>query len=180
MEGFKGWEFLYQELSQKVTDNIDAVQWIDLWHNQVGFLQEEHPFTTPALFVAFRMLSADDLGELVQDANVQVDFYYFYETFLDTYQGSVNNTDALDYLKTVTEIHKLFHGFTGAHISEMRRVGFAPVDTGSAGNLYRISFAGKIIDATAKKVYHAATPGDVVITEGEAPVINKPKQFLIP
>jgi hypothetical protein len=179
-EGFKGWEFLYEELSQLVTDNLPEVAWIDLWHNQVGFLVEEHPFTTPALFIAFRMLSAEDLGELAQDANIQIDFYWFYETFLDTYAGAVNKTDALDYLKTLTSLHKLFHGKTGEHFSEMRRVAFAPVDTGSAGNLYRISFSAKIIDGTATKVYDGVSPGDVEITEGSAPAVAPGTEFMIP
>ena len=179
-QGFKGWEYLYEELSEMILKNIDAVKWIDLWHNQVGFMVEEHPFTTPALFMAFRLVSADEMGENTQAGNIQVDLYYFYETFLDTFNDAVNKTDAMDYLKTTTELHKLFHGTTGENYSEMTRTAFAPVDTGTAGNLYRISFSAKIIDATATKGYDPITPGEINVSKGSAPEVVVEKAFDIP
>lgn len=177
---FQGWDELYKEVAEKLTTNITTVQWLDLWHNQVGFLVEEHPFPTPALFLAFRILTTEDLSELNQKADVQVDVYYFYETTLDTYVGAFNQDDALDYLKTISEIHKVLHGSSGDNFSEMRRVAFAPVDTGSAGNLYRQSFVCNIVDATAAKNYNEASPGDITIEEGAAPEVAQEQNYQIP
>jgi hypothetical protein len=175
----QGWDKLYQEIALKLTNNITTINWIDLWHNQVGFLIEEHPFPTPALFLAFRILNTEDLSEKTQKVNLQVDVYYFYETFLDTYQGAYNETDALDYLKTVTNIHKILHGSSGTNYAEMRRVAFAPVDTGSAGNLYQQSFVCNIVDATAVKIYNKASPGDVNYTEGKGPAVPQDQNYQI-
>jgi len=179
MAQFTGWENLYTELAEKVNNNINQIEWLDLWHNQVGFLVEEHPFPTPAVFFSFRMTSAENLGNKAQDANVQIDMYYFYETFLDTNDGAFNQESALDFLKVTTDLHKLFHGTTGVNYSEMTRVGFAPVDTGSAGNLYKISFSCKVIDETAVKQYDHVVPGDLTITEGENPTPNEPSNDFI-
>ncbi len=176
----QGWDKLYQELALKLTDAIAEINWIDLWHNQVGFLIEEHPFPTPALFLAFRILNTEDLSQKTQKVNLQVDVYYFYETFLDTFQGAYNETDALAYLDTITNIHKTLHGSSGANYAEMRRVAFSSVDTGSKGNVYLQSFVCNIVDATAAKVYNEASPGDVTYAEGEAPVVTPTQDYQIP
>ena len=93
----ENWKDLYTELAQRAQD-IPTIEWIDLWHNQVGFLEEEHSFPTPALFIDFRILEAQDQGENQQEAIVQIGLYFFYETFLDTFQGAYNEEDALSYL----------------------------------------------------------------------------------
>lgn len=62
----------------------------------------------------------------------------------------------------------------------MRRVGFAPVDTGSAGNLYRQSFVCNIVDATAAVNYNEASPGDINYTEGESPEVPQEPPYQIP
>lgn len=172
----QGWDKLYQELAVKVNTEIPAINWIDLWHNQVGFLVEEHPFPTPALFFAFRILSVEDQSEKVQLVTLQIDMFYFYETFLDTYQGAYNEEDALDYLDILTALHKLFHASSGVNYSEMRRTGLAAVDTGSSGNLYRQTFICNTVDASALKVYESMKPGEIDYKEGEAPA-DVPEEF---
>ena len=163
----KGWDKLYQELAEKINTNIPAINWVDLWHNQVGFLVEEHPFSAPALFFAFRILSVEDQGEKVQKVTLQIDMYYFYETFLDTFSGAYNEGDALDYLDTLTEVHKLFHGTSGKNYSEMRRTGLSAVDTGSSGNLYLQSFSCAALDTSALIDFNTIVPGEIEFSEGK-------------
>lgn len=140
---------LYKELAENITNNITAVKWADLWHNQVGFLEEEHPFPTPAVFMAFRSGKITDLSQKVQQVNLQVDFYIYFETFADTYNGAINEDDALNFLDTVDELNKLLHGTNGINYSGMKRVGFNPEDTGNAGNLYRVTYECLCNDYTA-------------------------------
>lgn len=143
---------MYMELSELLCENKE-IKWIDLWHNQVGFLDEEHPFPAPALFLGFRSMGIEDLAARIQKVSVQVDVYVFYETFADTYKGGINQSDALEFLCLMDYVQATLHGTTGQTYSEMRRTDFAPVDTGSAGNLYRISFTCNLIDEFAKKQY---------------------------
>lgn len=140
---------LYKEFAEKITENIEAVKWVDLWHNQVGFLEDEHPFPTPALFVSLRSNSIKDLSQKVQQVMMQVDFYLYFETFADTYDGSINEDSALAFLDTIDELNKLFHGSNGVNYTGMKRVGFNPEDTGNAGNLYRITYECLSTDYTA-------------------------------
>lgn len=149
----------YTEISNRINSELSAIKWIDLWHNQVGFLQEEHPFPTPAVFLSFRTLSGTDLGLKVQDANIQVDFYLYYETFADTFKGSYNQSSALNFLKLLDELHKHFHGYSGQNFSEMRHTSTRPVDTGSAGNLYVKSFSCNMRDYEAMREETMSFPG---------------------
>jgi len=140
---------LYKELGTKIFDNMPEIKWIDLWHNQVGFLENEHPFPTPALFLSFRSNTMNDLAEKIQKVGIQIDFYLYYETFTDTYHGGFNQDDALDFLKSIDNLHKLLHGTSGENYTAMRRVGFNPEDTGNAGNLYRVTYECNSIDYNA-------------------------------
>lgn len=178
-EDFNLWDGLYLELAQLLTTEIEEIEWLDLWHNQVGFLDDEHPFNTPAVFLAFRILNTEDQGKLAQRLTVQLDVYYFYETFSDTFNGSFNQEDALAYLKTLGKIHKTLHGKSGECFSEAKRTGFGAVDTGSAGNLYRQTFTMLVDDATAMPDEQTAVPGNIGISEGVKPVGVKPKAFII-
>lgn len=140
---------LYKELAEKIKKNIDGIEWVDLWHNQVGFLETEHPFPTPAIFMAFRSNNMKDLSQKAQLVTLQIDFYLYYETMADTYNGSYNQDKALDFLKSIGALNKLLHASTGDNYSQMKRIGFAPEDTGNAGNLYRITYECLSNDYTA-------------------------------
>lgn len=165
----QNWSEIYKELCQLVCDTMPYIEWQDLWHNQVGFLEEEHPFPTPAIFYAFTITGTQDVSQGVQDVNLQVDIYHYYETFNDTYQGSYNQESALDFLNSVSDLYKQLQGKTGSSYSEMRRVGFRAVDTGSAGNLYVQNYQCKMRDLTAQTGYDGVIPGDVIIDKGETP-----------
>ncbi len=169
MANLQHWGDLYTELAQRITAEPGLANWVDLWHNQINFLTEEHPFPVPAVFIAFRIRDVENTGENVQQANLQVDFYYFFETFADTFDGSFNQADALDYLNGLTTLHRLFHGSEGNTYGNMQRIAMMPVDTGSAGNLYRISFVCNVVDISAEKQMDTAVPGDIALSEGSKP-----------
>ncbi len=163
----EAWTYLYKELAERIEDKLPEVKWVDLWHEQVSFLTEELPFPTPAIFIAFNTNKIDDLGKLIQECDMQVDFYLFYETFSDTYQGSFNQTSAINFLKLLTAIHTTFHGVSGANFQTMRRVDMRREDSGGAGNLYRISFSFNIIDNSAEKSFEEKTGDKVQIIKGD-------------
>lgn len=160
----ENWKDLYIELADRAKE-IPTIEWIDLWHNQVGFLEEEHSFPTPSLFIDFRILESQDQGENQQEAMVQIGFYFYYETFLDTFRGAYNEEDALAYLDTLTQLHQCFHGSSGENYAEMSRTGLQPVDTGNAGNLYLMTFSCRLLDTSAAKQWYHAKPNEVRVEQ---------------
>jgi len=164
MQNFKN---LYKELADKLSA-IEAVKWVDIWNSQVNNLEDEHPFPTPAVFLAFRSNVMDDLGDKVQKVDMQVDVFLFYETFLDTYNGAYNQDEALSFLDTIDEINKLLHGSGGNEYSSMRRASFSPIDSGGAGNLYSITYTCHLMDYSASSDYSEGSFADVTVKPKES------------
>lgn len=157
------WKNLYTEIAEKIIHHSPDVKWVDLWHNQVNFMSEEHPFHTPAVFLDFRILSVTGMGGQQQQLEVQIGMYVFYETFLDTFEGAYNQEDALAYMELLTQLQACFHGSSGDYYSEMTRTGLQPIDTGSAGNLYLITFSCALVDTAAAEIEDYAIPNDAIV-----------------
>lgn len=165
------WTDLYKEITARIAGNLPEIAWVDLWHEQVNYLTEELPFPVPAVFLAFDTIQTDDRGKLIQECNTQIDMYLFYETFSDTYSGSTNQDNALEFLNQLTRLHALFHGKSGRTFSAMRRVELRREDSGGAGNLYRISFQCLVTDYSAQHLFtESQTPSaDIAISTGSIP-----------
>lgn len=129
----------YADLRERL-EALPDFQHIDLWHEQVDYLSEEHPFPTPAIFFEFNTLEIDDAGELMQNTNLQVDMHIFWETFSDTYEGAAMQEEALQYLDLLLLVGLMFHGRNGKNFHQMRRSGTNREESGGSGNLYRVSF----------------------------------------
>ena len=174
------WSSLYKEIADTL-GNIEQVKWIDLWHDQVNFLEQEHPFPTPALFLNFRVLEASDAGQRIQTLKTQIEVFVFYETFADTYKGAVNQESALGFLDLLGNVHTKLHATSGTYYNSMRRVGMLPIDTGGAGNLYQVVFECETVDTTAQKEYAGAETIDLGV-EGDIPEEGEMTEgsFIIP
>lgn len=160
---------LYTELAAIIAAKLPEIRWVDLWHEQVSFLTTELPFPTPAVFIDWRTLSCDDLSMKAQELNLQVDFYLFYETFSDTYQGSANADTALAFLESKTNLHKAFHATHGETYSEMRRVYAGGESAGGAGNLSRVSFQCLAVDESAMDEVNSVIVQEIAVTRGTRP-----------
>ena len=161
-------EELYLEQQQIITDSLPEIKHVDLWHEQISFLEEEHPFQAPAVFFAYGSNSMEDAGNKIQKVNLQVDVYYYFETFADTARNAKRQSVALDYLKTISKINACFHGISGTYFKEMRRVGFQPVQTGTANLLYVQRYECYLIDEAAKVLSNLVEVNDVNV-QNEAP-----------
>lgn len=164
----QNWKDLYKELCEKLSI-LDGIRWMDLWHNQVNFLETEHRFPAPAVFFSFRALGTTDLSKKVQRVPLQVDIYLFFETFADSYHQSFNQDSALGFLDLLTQVHATLHGSGGNNYSEMRRVSFSPVDTGGSGNTYLMSFTCQLVDYSAQDQEVDVDIDDVQLVPGAAP-----------
>lgn len=179
----QNWKDLYLELANKINVGVPTIKWVDLWHNQINFLQEEYAFPSPAVFFAFRSNKIDDTGMKVQQVNLQVDVFLFFETYADTHKGSVNQADALAFLQAFDDINKVLHASSGTNYSGMRRIGFGPVDTGGAGNLYQAIYECLLTDYSVEAHNTAVTDltdNTLEIEEGTPPAGTEPPLFTFP
>lgn len=164
----QNFQSLYKELADILTDGIPEIRWVDLWNSQVYNLEDEHPFPTPAVFLAFRTNQTADVGNKVQQVRMQVDVFVFYETFLDTFKDAYNQQDALAFLDIMDKINALLHASSGENYSSMRRIAFSPVDTGGSGNLWSITYETELMDYSAIKNYQDITVNGIIVERGDA------------
>lgn len=141
----------YSDLRERMV-NAPEIEHIDMWHEQVSFLDEEHEFPSPAVFIEFNTLDIEDEGLLVQRLHTQIDFRLFFETFADTYDGAIMQKEALSFLDLLTLLGMMFHGKTGNNFGTLRRTHVGREDSGGAGNMYRISFECDIMDYTTMEL----------------------------
>ncbi len=160
----KDLQLLYLEHQNSVLNNLKNIKHIDFWSEQVSFLMEEHPFKAPAVFFAYRSLQMRDLGDKTQKVKMGVDIYYYYETLADTHFGSKNQSKALSFFSELTNIHKLFHGTSGENFSDMKRIGFAPIETGTANLLYLQKFECTVIDDSAQTLLETTKVNNIKVT----------------
>lgn len=159
----EAWTNLYTELVGIAKAKLPEIEWLDLWHDQVGYLTAELPFPSPALFFSFNVTACDDKGLLQQDCDMSITMYLFFETFSDTYDGAFNQAGALDFLTTMTKIHQAFHGKSGVNFGTLRRTGMKQEESGGAGNLYSITFASIVEDASATPVFDSTEVNEVTV-----------------
>ncbi|MGQ1889119.1 hypothetical protein ACT29H_01625 [Thermophagus sp. OGC60D27] len=162
----EAWTDLYKELAEVIKTKTPEIEWIDLWLEQVSFLTDELPFQSPAVFISFNTMSCNDKGQLIQNCETQIEFYLFFETSSDTYVGSYNQDSAINFLRILTKLHTAFHGLCGNNFNTMRRVDMRREESGDAGNLYRISFASVLEDASAQAEYDQQSVNEVDLSKG--------------
>lgn len=137
---------------RKSMENTPDIEYIDMWHEQISFMEEEHQFPSPAVFIEFNTLGIEDEGLLVQRLHTQIDFRLFYETYSDTSEGAIMQEEALAFLDLLTLLGMMFHGRTGKTFGTLRRTFVGREESGGAGNLYRISFECDIMDYTTMEL----------------------------
>ena len=158
---------------------LPEIEHVDLWHDQVDYLSEEHPFATPALFFGFTTLNVADNGELMQTTDLQVDIYVYWETFADTYKGAKMQEEALQYLDLLLMVGLMFHGRSGEHFHQMRRSGTFRQESGGSGNLYRLQFQTNVNEFSGLNLHTFVAMDDkeVEVQKGERPKDNGTKLF---
>ncbi|MDT8412687.1 MAG: hypothetical protein RQ875_09515 [Vicingaceae bacterium] len=178
----QNWKDLYTELANIITTKVPAIKWVDLWHNQINFIENEYPFPVPAVFLAFRSNNITDQGLKVQQLTLQIDVFLYYETFADTFTGSTNQTDALAFLDAFDSLNKALHASSGTNYSSMRRIAFGPVDTGGAGNLYQVIYECLLTDYSVEahnKPTTDLTDNPLDVQEGTPPISGEVPLFTI-
>jgi len=84
----------------------------DLWNKQVEFIEQETPFAMPAVFIEFRPIMWDTLGEGNQKADATVVLHIVTHWFGQTADYSPIEEESLSYLDLADLLHQHMEGFT--------------------------------------------------------------------
>lgn len=163
----------YKEIATILNSEVVDIAWIDMWHNQINFLEDEYAFPFPAVFLSFRAGEMEDISKGDQNINTFIDVYLAFETLADTYQGAFNQQSALEFGDILQKIHQSLHTRSGQNFGTLRRMAFAPIDTGTGIMLYRVTYNGmlgdcSVSDMRADQQIEVANPG-YDLEKGEKP-----------
>lgn len=166
---------LYIELTT-LLDTITEVKHIDLYQNQDEDDGQDLPFSTPSVFLEFRSNDMSDIAQNAQSINMQIDVIVMVETFADSFQGSTNQSSALEFLDIMEKVHAKLHGSDGTNYGGMERIGYNPNALTTSRLSYRMIYQCHTIDESAARTFEEVT-SDLDIERGEQAESDVPPEF---
>lgn len=166
---------MYLELADLITGRVDEVEWLDLWSDQITYLDEQYAFPFPAVFLSFRTESMATLPDDIQTIDAYLELTVASHTLADSYEGSFNQETALAFMELLNALHVQLQGTSGNNFSALDRVGMVPVETGGNIIVYRMTYRMQLQDYSAQ-AYRLSQQGTVTDPDlkVEEPPANPP------
>jgi hypothetical protein len=84
-------------------------QHIDLWNQNVEFLEEDRHWNRPALFIEFKPIVWQTAGERVQEAVIDINLHIVTDWYGQTQEDSPKQSQGLDYLDIPDQVVAALH-----------------------------------------------------------------------
>jgi hypothetical protein len=106
-------------LLQSVPPLGDRGLHIDIWNNQIAFIDEEPPFSTPAVFIEFAPIRWQWDGGAAYEADITFTLHVVTDSRVKKWSDVINVFDLLD------SIHNVLHGAQLENSSQIIRTSSA-------------------------------------------------------
>lgn len=83
-------------LSIKDDEEKSIIQHVDVWNNQLAFVEEEQPFSTPAVFVEFAPIHWKSQMRGVLDAEVDIKLHIVTDSRVGKWDDALEAFDLID------------------------------------------------------------------------------------
>ena len=108
----------YRAIRDRLLEEMDYLEWIDVWKRQIDFLTEEHPIAFPACFIEFLPIPWSTYTASSQKAVAVVRVHVFVPLYYDTH-GADGDFNELD---VSTMIFNALHGYKHQQLGTMKRI----------------------------------------------------------
>ena len=117
---------LFKAIAERLKTEVPAVQFVDLWNENLANLQGGKAWPLPAVFVEFDVHSWRNVGMGVREADIPIILHIV--TRAKDYNGSRDrNMDAaLSYLQTIEDVDKALEGLSGENFASLMLVQSMP------------------------------------------------------
>jgi hypothetical protein len=165
---------IFKALQEQIKAQMPEIKHIDIYNGQ---LENEkagkgEPWLRPAVFFRFQPHPMRNLGNKVQDA--EIDLFVMVVTEIKartaTRHIGVQQNRALEHFTLNGKLHKALHTFAApdAGLMTLSRVRVDPIEGVPGYQVTAQTFKGRIVDTTAQEVYTLANPQpDLVISSVE-------------
>lgn len=140
-------KLLYSEIEQKIKSELDFVQTVDLWNNQINN-EKDNALLFPCLLVDFdlRALSNFGLGKSQkQTSELEIGFYFGCEQYEDGLSG-------LEYMDWLEKIFYCFQYFERDYLNPLERISVEKVQNETNVILYKVVFKALFFDEIEKEL----------------------------
>lgn len=122
---------VYLELAEAISQAIESVRFIDLWHNQIANLEKEYPLLTPSIFIEFSNIVPSDTSLGSQLLETDITFYITTVSYADThtFTGSFNSLDSFSIFDLSKELHCFLSNYRNPIMGRMNRVAIEQLDS---------------------------------------------------
>jgi hypothetical protein len=107
----------------KGIQNEHSIEHVDLWNNNVIFIEEETPFQMPAVFVEFDQISWSDQGDGEFKSKPTVKLHVVSRWEGSAADGSEYRGDALDVFDLLEDILFALTDLSGESFHKLQRIG---------------------------------------------------------
>jgi hypothetical protein len=173
MNATQDWIEAYKELCAIIKTNINEIDHIDMFYDQIFSPQSEDPFPPNCVFIEFNTESIKTIGLKAQDLEMAITFYHCFETLSETYHTSDNQAIALAFGAIQRKLHNKLQALTGVNFSSLNRIGLKRIPTPNTSLIvYALTYTSIIRDYAAIDEFTDVTIGEVTIEEGTAPALT--------
>jgi len=99
---------------------------IDIWNQNVEFMEQSAPFNCPAVFVEFHPVNWNQEGSGQQSGTLKTTLHIVTEYLTNTEEGNALQGSSLDYLDYPNHVLDALHNFETGETSAWNRVGSIP------------------------------------------------------
>jgi hypothetical protein len=173
--------YLIQEL-QFHDGRLPSLQWVDRDKGQFEQMDRELPIPFPAILLSFGRAEYETVGKSTQEGSGILRIRVGYESYAESFDGSIDQEQALKFWEFMEEVHKKLQGLSGTYFSSLERIAEEEDLDHDMIIVNIMEYRCKIFDSSADKTkrYVLAT-AEPVITKGKRPepppVVHK---FVIP
>jgi len=119
-------DMLYKDVSDRLTEKVTALRWVDLEYGQLEIPEETYPLQFPCALIDFPQMDFENELEGNQQASIMIQIRIGLDLYEDFHVvDGVESPDletALDRLKIITDVHKALHRFETDYATGLMRV----------------------------------------------------------
>ena len=109
-------KFLYFSLMDKIMsfrneEGCSIIKTVDLWNEQVEFIEQEAPFDTPAIFIEFLPINWNSLSSKIQQATFNIRLHIVSRYEGDSRNTSMFQTQAMNRFDLLDQLDELLNNF---------------------------------------------------------------------
>ncbi len=141
---------LMDKLTFAVGVELPSLKWVDKENAQFLKMEKGYPIPLPAITIRFVNTDWTTNGRNVQDGNAVIEFSIGYENYSDSFEGSVNQDDALKFYEFNEQVFAALQGFSGEGFTALQRINDGEDDDHDAMIVSKMSFTTLITDTGAE------------------------------